>query len=79
VKEDAAGKMALEVDDLGELELKNIAAKINHRSKPIGCDIAVYMRDDPRGRHPTSSPTNRRADARGDRAAQFSGVRRDSP
>jgi adenylate cyclase len=28
VKEDAAGKMALEVDDLGEPELKNIAAKI---------------------------------------------------
>ena len=28
MKEDAAGKMALEVDDLGELELKNIAAKI---------------------------------------------------
>src|SRR6478752_2788651 len=28
VREDAAGKMALEVDDLGEPELKNIAAKI---------------------------------------------------
>ncbi|MGA8197411.1 MAG: adenylate/guanylate cyclase domain-containing protein [Acetobacteraceae bacterium] len=28
VKEDAAGKMALEVDDLGEPELKNRAAKI---------------------------------------------------
>jgi class 3 adenylate cyclase len=28
VKEDAAGKMALEVDDLGEPQLKNIAAKI---------------------------------------------------
>ena len=28
VKEDAAGKMALEVDDLGEPELKNCAAKI---------------------------------------------------
>ena len=28
VREDAAGKMALEVDDLGTPELKNIAAKI---------------------------------------------------
>ena len=28
VREDASGKMALEVDDLGEPELKNIAAKI---------------------------------------------------
>ena len=28
VREDASGKMALEADDLGELELKNIAAKI---------------------------------------------------
>ena len=34
VREDAAGKMALEVDDLGEPELKNIAAKIQCVPRP---------------------------------------------
>ena len=53
VREDAAGKLALEVDDLGEPELKNIAAKI--RAFRVRLERQPHARASPaRRRFPTN-------------------------
>ena len=54
VREDAAGKMALEVDDLGEPALKNLAPKIRVFRVRLGCPIPCGA--DTRSHCPTSRP-----------------------